>query len=633
MMRRRASPSARTTRIAPTAPCVPVARSRRSCASLGPTGSGASHRETAPARAWKVDRSVAQGRRRHPRCRRGTDRRDGGARRLAVVAARLLALAALRGLHRDPDVDRYYDHFVWQAAAFLEGQAAIRYPVATSDGGLGQRVLPGRAADRDERRRPPRPPAVPAAAGARPRCRSSRSGGSSPTTRRSSRSSPPSTSRSAGGCSAGCAVAAWSASATTVFFAFGTVFWYTAQVGDDLVPGPHRGRRADAAGDRARRRRRPGRARTTSRTRRGRRPRPSTRRRRRPGAAASRSTPASSWPASCSGWPAPPASRSSSALRSSARRRPAGHWWRRSWSAALGAVDPGRGPARLQHRHDRPRRSTRPTTTSTSSRRAATRPSATTRRGRSRIRATSRRTSGSCSCRRPTSCPTALPTPSADRPSRSARAGGAQRGLFDVDCPLAVPRDIGMSVLLTSPAFCWRSPPSGASAAAGWSPARPRGRSLIVARQPDALQPGLGPVRLPVQQRRRRRSRCSSWRSGSSASRPVDHAGHGRCRSVPRSSCCRSRSTVGRGLGAAARDGEPPERSRALGCRRSLVGVAAFVAARWAMLPGLGFWDTAELQTVAPMLGTAHPTGFPTYVLLGWLAQSSCSRSASPRSG
>ena len=32
------------------------------------------------------------------------------------------------------------------------------------------------------------------------------------------------------------------------------------------------------------------------------------------------------------------------------------------------------------------------------------------------------------------------------------------------------------------------------------------------------------------------------------------------------------------------------------------------------------FWDTAELQTVGPLLGTAHPTGFPTYVLLGWLA-------------
>src|SRR5204863_1829485 len=32
------------------------------------------------------------------------------------------------------------------------------------------------------------------------------------------------------------------------------------------------------------------------------------------------------------------------------------------------------------------------------------------------------------------------------------------------------------------------------------------------------------------------------------------------------------------------------------------------------------FWDTGELQAVAPLLGTAHPTGFPTYVILGWLA-------------
>jgi transmembrane protein TMEM260 (protein O-mannosyltransferase) len=50
-----------------------------------------------------------------------------------------------------------------------------------------------------------------------------------------------------------------------------------------------------------------------------------------------------------------------------------------------------------------------------------------------------------------------------------------------------------------------------------------------------------------------------------------------------------------------------------------VVGIGAFVAARIAMLPGLGYWDTAELQTVAPILGTAHPTGFPTYVLLGWV--------------
>ncbi len=51
-----------------------------------------------------------------------------------------------------------------------------------------------------------------------------------------------------------------------------------------------------------------------------------------------------------------------------------------------------------------------------------------------------------------------------------------------------------------------------------------------------------------------------------------------------------------------------------------LVGLVAFVAARLAMMPGLGFWDTAELQAVAPLMGVAHPTGFPTYVVLGWLA-------------
>ncbi|HEX5014035.1 MAG TPA: DUF2723 domain-containing protein [Candidatus Limnocylindrales bacterium] len=40
----------------------------------------------------------------------------------------------------------------------------------------------------------------------------------------------------------------------------------------------------------------------------------------------------------------------------------------------------------------------------------------------------------------------------------------------------------------------------------------------------------------------------------------------------------------------------------------------------WRLMPGVGFWDTAEFQTVPPILGTAHPTGYPTYVLLGWVA-------------
>jgi len=50
------------------------------------------------------------------------------------------------------------------------------------------------------------------------------------------------------------------------------------------------------------------------------------------------------------------------------------------------------------------------------------------------------------------------------------------------------------------------------------------------------------------------------------------------------------------------------------------VGILAAALGIWRLLPGVGFWDTAEFQTVPPILGTAHPTGYPTYVLLGWLA-------------
>ena len=50
------------------------------------------------------------------------------------------------------------------------------------------------------------------------------------------------------------------------------------------------------------------------------------------------------------------------------------------------------------------------------------------------------------------------------------------------------------------------------------------------------------------------------------------------------------------------------------------VGVIAVGLSLWRLMPGLGFWDTAEFQTVLPVMGTAHPTGYPTYVLVGWLA-------------
>ena len=52
------------------------------------------------------------------------------------------------------------------------------------------------------------------------------------------------------------------------------------------------------------------------------------------------------------------------------------------------------------------------------------------------------------------------------------------------------------------------------------------------------------------------------------------------------------------------------------------IGVAALVVANgWSgLMPGVGFWDTGEFQAVLPVLGTAHPTGYPTYVLLGFIA-------------
>lgn len=50
-----------------------------------------------------------------------------------------------------------------------------------------------------------------------------------------------------------------------------------------------------------------------------------------------------------------------------------------------------------------------------------------------------------------------------------------------------------------------------------------------------------------------------------------------------------------------------------------IVAFAALAVYRTTLLPGVGFWDTAEAQTVLPVLGTMHPTGFPAFVILGWL--------------
>ncbi|HYO43480.1 MAG TPA: DUF2723 domain-containing protein [Candidatus Limnocylindrales bacterium] len=50
------------------------------------------------------------------------------------------------------------------------------------------------------------------------------------------------------------------------------------------------------------------------------------------------------------------------------------------------------------------------------------------------------------------------------------------------------------------------------------------------------------------------------------------------------------------------------------------VGLVALLVFRTTLLPGVYAWDTGEAQTVLPLMGTMHPTGFPAYVLLGWLA-------------
>jgi hypothetical protein len=50
------------------------------------------------------------------------------------------------------------------------------------------------------------------------------------------------------------------------------------------------------------------------------------------------------------------------------------------------------------------------------------------------------------------------------------------------------------------------------------------------------------------------------------------------------------------------------------------VGLVALLVFRTTLLPGVFAWDTAEAQVVLPLMGTMHPTGFPAYVLVGWVA-------------
>ncbi len=106
-----------------------------------------------------MDRSVAQGRPGDPADDPRADSRTE--RRLAAAIGGLLALAALC-IYLASQTDRFYDHFVWQASAFLEGQAAIRYPVESSATTVGnwffQDVLPVASSDGVSRGLLPFPP-------------------------------------------------------------------------------------------------------------------------------------------------------------------------------------------------------------------------------------------------------------------------------------------------------------------------------------------------------------------------------------------------------------------------------------------------------------------------------------------
>jgi hypothetical protein len=63
-----------------------------------------------------------------------------------------------------------------------------------------------------------------------------------------------------------------------------------------------------------------------------------------------------------------------------------------------------------------------------------------------------------------------------------------------------------------------------------------------------------------------------------------------------------------------------PNGSRSMPVLAGLAVAVVVVVNGWAgLMPGVGFWDTGEFQTVLPILGTAHPTGYPTYVILGFV--------------
>jgi hypothetical protein len=72
-------------------------------------------------------------------------------------------------------------------------------------------------------------------------------------------------------------------------------------------------------------------------------------------------------------------------------------------------------------------------------------------------------------------------------------------------------------------------------------------------------------------------------------------------------------------LEGAALKAEAPFESRRDGLLAALAGIVVLGGYVATLHGSVSFWDTGELETVPYMLGIAHPTASPAFVLLGWL--------------
>src|SRR4051812_20499661 len=137
MMSRAASARPSTARIATTPSRVQVVRVGASAPRLGPADARAVKGDGLLDERAEVDRRVAQGHSEpvdSPFPRSDAATAAEGSRRWAIATSIAIGLGfVLTALlvYTSTQSFRVYDHFEWQAQAFLEGQTAIRYPVGT----------------------------------------------------------------------------------------------------------------------------------------------------------------------------------------------------------------------------------------------------------------------------------------------------------------------------------------------------------------------------------------------------------------------------------------------------------------------------------------------------------------------